>query len=241
MSVAKPTSLFSKVETNISDFLNVSTYRQVGQLYMDLVKRYFNRDTWFPANQGTKSYERDIQQIKKLLEISLQLETQYNVYIKAQFEILAPWLVKKTGKSKKAFLHFSTMTTAKAILRYEEWEARLNSRVKLSQEYIREYFNDNLTHIRSQFVSSIGKYLTRLLEYPELEEATAIKELEMLVRMNAIDPIYLYLHPLNSSSEYLIKAHNAMESELKSFQKDAILRIRAELVRGIEGTVLKYV
>ncbi len=211
-------------------------YKQVAILFREMHKQYLGRSIFF-------QHFKNIKLIKLLLEISLELNVTFDIFLKSQFVILAPYLKRI---NKQAYIKFDSLVTEKAIDRYFSYQKRITAQNTLHEDRKAELNATKEEKISMKYVESLEKFLNRLkfLTNQEIKitKELAIKELEMLTRTRILNPIYIYLHPLQKETIFLTSIHNEVKTRLNKYQKCAVEKIRKiieELI--IEDNIKKYV
>ena len=169
-------------------------YKQVAILFREMHKQYLGRPIFF-------QHFKNIKLIKLLLEISLELNVTFDIFLKSQFVILAPYLKRI---NKQAYIKFNSLVTEKAIDRYFSYKKRITAQNTLHEDRKAELNATKEEKISMKYVESLEKFLNRLkfLTNQEIKitKELAIKELEMLTRTRILNPIYIYLHPLQKET-----------------------------------------
>jgi len=218
--------LFGIPDVNHTDLYDKSTIWQIGDIYNRLNKKYFNRFTPFPVNSPVKKHDKQVIQVKKLIDICTEHDIQFEAYIRAQFETLGTFLKIKKAK----FMIFSTMLGGNSLQRYYDWERKTGSRYDLRNEQLKAIHAPiESKKTRSNFNTALNKFIDRLMMYDEITEEVAIKELTMLLKMRAISPIYIYEHPLAEKTDFFKRLAWEQNKSLTKVEKQVIIKIRDEI------------
>ncbi|GAH12927.1 unnamed protein product, partial [marine sediment metagenome] len=127
-----------KVNQDFEDLNTDHILQSIGILYCECVQKHLSRVTRFPVHKTHKDYEKQLDQIRKLIKICLKHNTPFHVYMRAQFEILVPWM-KKTGKSP--WVSFGMMISPNGEDRFEEWKQKKENQYFYRKEKTKAVYN----------------------------------------------------------------------------------------------------
>ena len=175
---------------------------QVGILFVEYHKKYFNRRIWFPVKPPSEKNTKQVAQIRKLIENCITHGVEIDLFMKSQFESLAPWMIKRGCN----FLVFGNFLSDKAFPRYEEWLEKADKKFFLpsvSEAEMRVPVIQLFREAMEAAMDILSERLSRVYAQDELTEEIIRAELEMLIHTRAISPITLIGNPMVEGSKYL--------------------------------------
>jgi len=212
----------------LNQLLNESTYQFVISMYESFVWRYSKKKVYFVNPSMKKSTrEKKIEMVKKFIMITVALGVPFDIFMKAQFEILVPYFRKSNyGIS---YPTFSNLISDKAIERFEKYDSSIQRRYQGFSRTV-EFFKSPHLDIESSIMDSARRFYERLKKFPEINESLAVKELEILARAAVVSNVYVFSSPLieKSGSEYLRNLKEETSKRLSSYQKEFVKRIRKD-------------
>jgi len=217
--------------------------QSIGIMYCECVQKYLERSTRFPVHEEHKNYQKQVDQIRKFIRITLEQGAPFHVFMKAQFEILVPWM-KKTGKVP--WVSFSMLVSANAETRFLEWKKKKENQYFYRKEKTKAVYNLDVPQYRNMMIVSVNTLIHRLEFYSNhkgITEEVVLQELEMLARQGKLYDIYVWSHPLAviSNSEYLKKIVAGVDDRLTPDEKNIIVQIRSEINKVAEESEKKEI
>lgn len=237
-------SLFKEIDKKagkqilLQSLMNESSFIQIALQYQSFVQKYANKQIWFLSpRQSTKVRENKIQQIKKLIGITVDLGIAPEIYMRAQFEQLMGW-IKKTRPNGLTYLPFSWMLTEKAITRFETFSKRIENSYHPKQA-AKEFFKTQTIDIggsASRSAKTFYDALVRIKQFEQLTFELAVSELEIAARTGLVSNVYVYCSPLvrKSDNQYLKKIQRAVDRKLTPVQKESMKRVRSTILGTLE-------
>jgi hypothetical protein len=209
--VCKDLKIQSQIATLLSSddsrerFADIDTTTQrarVADLYTRAVARMVRRRVYF--------FPEDVhlQPVRLLLAYCAELAMSPEVFIKAQFEMLGGFF-----KAKRIVPKFGMFISDKAIDRlgrYLEMIERSWEKREELAKIIARPFSDQEADLQQALFSSASVMQSRLERLSAahggvvLTEADVVADLEMMARAGLVSNIYVALHRLANSTEYLI-------------------------------------
>lgn len=198
-------------------------YKTIGCLYMDYTQQYFKNYTFFPVQNDPEKAKSHHQMIDRYIQICFDFRTTFDVYMKAQFEMVSEYFKSKGYK----YLPFPSMISENGIDRFKKYEQRILNRHDRIWEKQKAFYERQQLKITQAVLRSIDVYLDRLKKYDKIDNETALKEFEMLVRQGKISPLYVAIHPLFADRTGFLKTtvKNANKM-LNAHQKKSLVNIR---------------
>lgn len=237
-------SLFREIDKKeekqklLQSYMNERSFNLIAMRYQELVRKYTKRETWFLSpRQSTKVRENKIRQIKKLIEIVVELGVAPEIFMRAQFEQLMGW-IKDTKPAGFSYLPFGWMLTEKAIKRFETFSKRMENSFepKLAEK---EFSKTYTVDIGSSIAQSADVFYGSLVRIKQIEQLTterATSELEVVARTGLVSNIYVYCSPLvrGSDNNYLRKIQRTVRRKLTETQRESVKRIRSTVLKTLE-------
>jgi len=221
-----------------------STYKQIGQLYREALIRHTKKDRWFLAPQISEAERKKrYEQIKKFIDICLEVEIPYDVAMDHQVRILTKFIKEKNLPMKYPLFNMLISENArkrlegikKDIARRYTGKARIEKTHKIQSLDIEKSLRESMGKVYNQFkrtkdfIGAVGEF-----------EAT--QELEVMARAKFISNIYIYSSPLGEKTEFLKQTKEDAGKRLSRQQKEAIVKIKKDLMSEFKDKgVLKYV
>jgi len=236
--------------TEMVGFLSTeSIYKQIATQFNEFCWYYQKRPSWFYKGtmlRSASSRAKVEEQMRKLILLSVALEAEITIFMKAQFEMLVPYF-----SARKIPVRFEMMITDKAIDRFLRYKERIKAQFKLESDRDREFYKvpkkDLITAIFNSgevYHSVLIKKQERLGRLPEPEEALEI--LEVMARAGMVTRLYVATSPLlkmvDGWSEFLTKHISDTWGMLTKEESYELQKVRDELTKTIEESeVGKYV
>jgi len=237
------------VKPDCSEGIEVSTETRnlvyLGAIYCEFLKKYFNRSSRFPVHSRHPAYESQLTQLRKLVGIVQELGVDPEQYMKAQFELLSPWI----KKNKKGYLIFNMMTSEKAQGRYQEWLDRLDKQNELKKDKILAQYaqpmKENIRPVIFRSIQNFYKIIDWYLVRGDLNNFHPLHLLEIAHKAGDVDSMYIYINPMvnaDCENEYLQKIWKTQDKELSKKYKDWLQRLFEETrpvvaEKGVEAYV----
>lgn len=225
------------------------TFRTIAGLFTDYCNHYQKRPSWFYKGRmfsSPKARAKSEEQMRRLILLVVALETEIEIFMKAQFEMLVPYF-----SVRKIPVTFAMMITDKAIDRFLRYKDRIKAQFKLESDRDREFYKvpkkDLVTAIFNSgeaYHSVLIKQQERLGRLPTPEEALEI--LEVLAKAGMVTRLYVATSPLLRQVEgwsiFLTKHISATWGTLTKEESYELQRVRDELSKAVESSeVGKYV
>jgi hypothetical protein len=217
---------------------NETTYRFVAEIYSGFVRTASGIEffRFLPIDITSANYKKKIEQVRKLLFICLRLSASPEIFIKAQFEMLMPYL-KQTNTP---YVPFHVMLTDKAVQRYNKYITQTKNKYEVKTEGIREILRISKVDYEKIIRDSITNIQRRISVYKKNQITIApdliSKDVEMLARSGMISEIYIYssdfLKALITIPDYLKKIKIRLENHLTTQEKKTIDQTYKSLVDG---------
>ena len=223
----------SDLETKKELLHNTQVYRQVAELYEKFVLEFSNKHVWFLTHRMKDDTLREkYKQCEKFVDIAVELNVPFDVYMKVQFEILTPFL-----KRQKLYPRFVHLISPKAIERFKSHVPKLKERYT-GTKWMDEYLRTSSVDIEKSIMRSAQVFYKRLksLQGISINTFKAVEELEMLARAGVVTNVYIYNSPIvkEGQSEYLAELQKKTEATMTDSQKFLAKRTRSKLSSEFE-------
>lgn len=236
----------SDLETKKELLHTTQVYHQVAELYEKFVLEFSGKQFWFlTSRMKDDTLRKRYKQCEKLVDIALELNAPFDVYLKVQFEILVPFFKKVNPRAP--YPQFYHLISEKAIARFKEHSAKLKERftgTKWMDEYLRTSFVD----IGKSILNSARKFYDRLksLQGVPIDAYVAVDELEMLARAGVVTNVYICSSPIvkDSQSAFLIDLQKETDAKMTDSQKFLAKRARDTFITEFafeDKEIAKYV
>jgi len=229
-----------KEETNKETEIYTKDSRDLlylGIMYCEMLRKYFRKSFLFPVSQNHSAYDKQIVQLKKLVDILDELGVDAEQYMKAQFELLTPW-IKKTGRG---YLTFNMMITPNAKKRWEEWLDRIDNQNELKVDKRNVQYSKAVKNtVKIVVYRSITEFYNIIKYYKKTKllcRETALKQLEIALKMGLVDAMYVYINPMineKCENDYLKDIWNKTDKRLSKGYKEQLQRLFEETRKEIE-------
>jgi len=224
-----------------------STYLNVAIVYEELVYAFAGKRIWFlPPKASEAIKEKKMKQLRMFVEIAVEVGVPFEVYMKAQFEQLVPYL--KKVNPKMPYPAFSYLLTEKAVDRFFEYRKRMKDSYIGRDRWTVEFYRTSYVDVVSSVRSSAQKFHNQLVKLKAalgtITPERALQELEVMARAGFVSNIYVYGSPIveGSESEYLVNLQAEAGGKLNEEQKEAVKRVRKNLrLENTDEDVLGYV
>lgn len=221
-----------------------STYRQIGQLYREALVRHTKKDRWFLAPQISEiERKKRYRQIKKFIDICLEIGVPYDIAMDHQVRILTKFIKEKNVPVKYPL--FAMLISDNARKRLEgikkDIARRYTGKARIEETHIVQSLD-----IEKSLQESMRKIYDRFGRVLEIKESEAVIVLEIMARARLISNVYVYSSPLGGKTEFLKQIKEDAKKHLSRQQKEAIVRIKEDLMNEFKDKdkdkeILKYV
>jgi len=234
----------SDLETKKELLHTTQVYHQVAELYEKFVLEFSGKQFWFlTPRMKDDTLRKRYKQCEKLVDIALELNAPFDVYLKVQFEILVPFFKKVNPKAP--YPQFYHLISEKAVERFKEHSAKLKERftgTKWMDEYLRTSFVD----IGKSVFNSASRLYFRLKqvrdEVGSIELVQVVKEFEMMARAGVLSNVYVWSSPLECDAEFIVKLRQETDAKMTDSQKFLAKKARNTLTAEFEDKeIAKYV
>lgn len=217
----------------------------LGAMYCSMLEKYFKKSSRFPVHKNHLSYEKQMTQLKKFLGIIQELNIDPEQYMRAQFELLTPW-IKKTGRG---YLMFNMLISPKAKERWFEWLDRIDNQNELKKDKIQAQYSsvttENLRPIIFRSIKNFYKIISWYIDRGELKDFHPVHFLEIAFKAGDVDAMYVYINPMidaECKNEFLKDIWKTQDKKLSKKHKDWLQRLFEETRSVVkEKGVEKYV
>lgn len=227
---------FGQAKNNgIVDLDHRNTHLGVAFLYSQMVHRASgNRINFLPRDKQSKKYIGKVAQIRRLIEICVELGTTFEKYMQVQFQELTPWLKKTRGM---LYPPFNMLISDGAVKRYKEWETKNLDRYVSSKERQKATVATQLNYKKS-LETSAEKFYQRL---KLVGTDSVLAELTMYARLGKLTALYIFSHPLvdGNSNPFLEEQKKAVGKLLRPEEKELVYKLRKELDEKYEKEGMK--
>jgi len=220
---------------------------RIAAIYSDYVFLYSKQQISFLTKRmNAKTRDKKLAQLKKLLNIAMDLGVSPEIYIKAQFEQQMGWLRKKGF----TYVPFANLIADKAIERFKEYEARINSSYSSKEARRKEFYSTQTLDIEKSVADSMVKLYDRLVlidsSVGELSKQIVVTELVVMAKAAQVSNIYVYCSPLSGVGmhDYLDKIFDEMSEKLNDFEKEMIGHTRSKVLESAKFSdeeIKKYI
>lgn len=244
---------FASVELTGADavemLLTHETFRHIANTFAAYCHYYQKRPSWFykgaMINSPTARAKAE-EKIRRLILLVVALETEIEIFLKAQFEILVPYF-----SAQKIPVTFDMMLTDKAIDRFLRYKERIKAQYKLESDRERAFYSlpkkdltISILNSGYAFLSVLTKKQERLGRLPEPKEVLEV--LEVMARSGMVTRFYVATSPLLRQVEgwsiFLTKYISETWETLTKEESYELQRVRDELSKAVESSeVGKYV
>ena len=245
-------------ERLVEELCTEETYYFIARVYSDLCLEYgagiYRILPW--KNVNSDVYRKRIEQIKKLISITVALGVPFAVYMRAQFEQQLPFLKSRFGlnhvplrnmiseRGKESYKHYRWKLNSKYVLSddkaqyYNEVQLNIKRSLEESMQVMAERLEAN---IKQSLAGSIQALADSLDSGHSLTEQEVIEELDSLARRGRVSNLYVFNHPLGRRTQFLKEVSDAVAKKLldkKSLEK--VKKVYAELLEGFSEGVKEY-
>jgi len=234
------------------------TYYFIARVYSDLCLQYgagpYCLLPW--KNTDSDKYQKRIEQIKKLISITVALGVPFSVYMRAQFEQQLPFLKSRFGlkhvplksmiseRGKESYKHYRWKLNDKYVLSDDKTqyfnEVQLN--IKRSLEESMKVMAEQLeANIKQSLEGSMQTLANNLDSRHSLTELKVIEELDSLARRGRVSNLYVFNHQLGRRTQFLKEVSDAVAKKLldkKSLEK--VKKVYQELLEGFSEGIKEY-
>lgn len=244
---------FASVELTSADSVELlstpETYRHIAETFAAYCTYYQKRPSWFYKGSMFSSPTARVkaeEKMRRLILLVVALETEIEIFLKAQFEMLVPYF-----SARKIPVTFEMMLTDKAIDRFLRYKERIKAQYKRDSDRERAFYSlpkkdlaSSILNSGFAFLSVLTKKRERLDRLPTPEEAWEI--LEVMARAGMVTRLYVATSPLlkmvEKWSDFLTKHISNTWESLTKDEAYELQRVRDELTNAvIESEVGKYV
>jgi len=235
----------SDLETKKELMHTTQVYHQVAELYEKFVLEFSGKQFWFLApRMKDDTLRKRHKQCEQLVDIALDLNVPFDVYMKVQFEILVPFFKEVSPRSP--YPQFYHLISEKAVERFKEHSTKLKERytgTKWMDEYLRTSFVD----IGKSILNSAQRLYERLQLVKDqtgtLGLSQVMEEFEMLARAGQLSNVYVWSSPLECDTEFIAKLRQETDAKMTDSQKFLAKKARSRLTTEFleDKEITKYV
>lgn len=232
----------SDLETKKTLLHNTQVYHQIGELYEKFVFEFSNKRIWFLTNRmKDDTLRKKYKQCGQLVDIALELNVPFDVYIKVQFEILTPFL-------KKQNLHpqFVHLISPRAVERFKSHIPKLKERFT-GTSWMDRYTKGSFVDVRKSVVDSAERFYERLKivkcsSGDSFNVFIVLKEFERMARAGILSNVYVWSSPLQCDIEFIKTLQEKTAAKMTDNQKFLAKKARTGFVFGSgDKELIKYV
>jgi hypothetical protein len=175
------------------------TYRHIADTFVSYCNYYQHRTSWFYKGRmfgSSKARAKAEAKMRRLILLVVALETEIEIFLKAQFEVLNPYC-----SSKGIPITFDMMVSDKAIERFLLYKERIKAQYKLESDRERVFYSRPSRDFLSSVLNSGYSFLSVLVAKkkqlgrpPTVEEALDI--LDVMLRCGMVTRAYVATCPL---------------------------------------------
>jgi len=225
------------------------TFTHIAETFAAYCHHYQKRPSWFYKGRMLSSPAARVKaedKLRRLILLVVALETEIEIFLKAQFEMLVPYF-----SARKIPVTFDMMLSDKSIDRFLRYKERIKAQYKLESDREKAFYSlpkkDLVTSVLNSgnnFLSVLNKKQERLGRLPEPEEALEV--LEVMARAGMVTRLYVATSPLlkmvEGWSAFLTKHTSDVWKSLSSEETFELQKVRDALTEAVkESEVGKYV
>ncbi len=234
----KPLSEAEEQKRLVDELCTEETYYFIARTYSELCAQfgYVNYRLLPWQNHNSPAYKKRITEIKKLIEITVELGVPFLVYMRAQFEQQLPFL-KRYGLKYVPLRH---MTSERGRVSYQHYKWKIDAKYVLRQDKA-QYFNAAQLDVRRSLEESMKTFAERLPLLPALTDVEVIAELDALARLGRVSNIYVFTSRFGGATPFLAAMTKAVSKKLLDKSTlETIKRTKDELLPLFSATVREY-
>lgn len=221
------------------------TYRQVADLYNKFVLEFTEQQVCFLTHwMKDATLHKKYDMIEKFVDIAIDLNVPFEVYMKVQFEILVPFF--KRVDPKMLYPRFWHLTSDKAIERFKDKAVQLKERFT-GTDWMDEYIRGSFVDVGKSILNSARRFYEHLKRAKDrgsvLELAQVVKEFEMMARAGQLSNVYVWSSPLECNTEFITNLRQETEKKLTESQQFLAKKARSKLTTEFleDKEIAKYV
>jgi len=220
------------------------TYRDVGQLYEDALRKYTKKNIYFLSPGISEARKKQkYKLIKKFIDLCIEFEISFEVVMDEQIKVLVNVIKEKKLPMKYPYFNMLISENARKRMGYlkSNIAKRYTGRARIEESHKVPSLN-----IEKSLRESTGKVYNQLKQTKDfigaVGEFEAIQELEVMARAKFISNIYVYSSPLGEKIEFLKQIKEDAGKRLSKQQKEEVVRIKKALISEFKDKeILKYV
>ena len=235
----------SDLEAKKESLHTTQVYKQIAELYEKFVLEFGGKRIWFLTNRMKDDTLREkYKQCEKFVDIAVELNVPFDVYMKVQFEILTPFFKQTTMRSP--YPRFYHLLSPKAVERFREHVPKLKERYTGTQ-WMDKYTKSSFIDIRKSVMLSAHKFYDRLKRVKEsagdsFNIVLVLREFEMLARAGQLSNIYVWSSPLQCEREFITILREKINEKITDHQKGIVMNTRKFFNTEFEDKdLVKYV
>ncbi len=216
----------SDLEATKESLHTTHVYKQIAELFEKFVLEFSHKRIWF-LNHRMKddTLRKKYAECEKFVDIAVELNIPFEVYMKVQFEILTPFL-KKQNLSPR----FCHLISPKAVERFKEHAPKLKERYTGTQ-WMDVYTKSSFIDIRKSVMLSAHKFYDRLKRVRDSAGTSfniilVLREFEMLARAGQLSNVYVWSSPLQCGREFITTLREKTDEKITEHQKFMVVNTR---------------
>lgn len=236
--ILTPLSEAEEQKRLVDELCTEETYYFIARVYSEICAQFGRANyrllPW--KNKDTTAYKKRIAEIKKLIEITVEIGVPFAVYIRAQFEQQLPFL-KRFGLKN---VPLRNMISERGKTSYQYYKRKIDAKYVLRQDKA-QYFNATQLDVRRSLEESMTTFAERLPLLPQLTDGEAIEELDALARLGRVSNLYVFTSRFGRATTFLSDMTKAVSKKLLDRHTlEMVRKTREELLPSFSARVREY-
>ena len=236
--ILTPLSEAEEQKRLVDELCTEETYYFIARVYGELCAQYgypnYRLIPW--SNHTSPAYKKRINEIRKLIEVTVELGVPFLVYMRAQFEQQLPFL-KRYGLE---YVPLRRMTSERGRTSFQHWQRKIDAKYVLRQDKA-QYFNATQLNVRRSLEESMTMLAERLPHLLAITDVEVIAELDALARLGRVSNIYVFTSRFGGATPFLAGLTRAVSKKLLDRNTlETIRRTKDELLPLFSATVREY-